>query len=182
MLADLAVNFIELQHDLALVNLPLPLGLEPRPQALQVDRSLRTSALAWGDERVRLAVFPTFRLVREVLCFSAPADLAHSLLRLLGKLRGASAALIVVFFREHHLVAIGINEYRMLLLLVLEDLFSHRFLLVEKAASSDCRGLTLSLFQQLDLVYVNDAIEVLSLLLVVRSADGRLDSPPIFEL
>ena len=147
MLADLAVNFIELQHDLALMNLPLPLGLEPRPQALQVDRSLRTSALAWGDERVRLAVFPTFRLVREVLGFSAPADLAHRLLGLLGKFRGASPALIVVFFGEHHLVAIGIYEYRMLLLLVLKDLFSHRFFLVEKATSRDCRRLTLCFLQ-----------------------------------
>ena len=124
MLADLAVNFIELQHDLALVHLPLPLGLQPRPQALQVDRPLRTSALAWGDEWVRLGLF-IFRLVLEVLGFSAPADLAHGLLRLLGKLRGASPPLIVVFFSEHDLVAIGINEYRMLFLLVLRDLFSH---------------------------------------------------------
>ena len=146
MLADLAVNFIELQHDLALVHLPLPLGLQPRPQALQVDRPLRTSALAWGDEWVRLGLF-IFRLVLEVLGFSAPADLAHGLLRLLGKLRGASPALIVVFFSEHDLVAIGINEYRMLFLLVLRDLFSHRFLMVEKAPGCDCRRLTLCLLQ-----------------------------------
>ena len=182
MLADLAVDFIELQHDLALVHLPLPLGLQPRPQALQVDRSLCTSALAWGDERVRLAVFSSFCRVLEVLGFSAPADLAHGLLRLLSKLRGASAALVVVFFREHHLVAIGINEYRMLLLLVLEDLFSHRFLLVEQATSCDCRGLALCFFQQLNLVNVNDAIEVLSLLLIIWSTNSSLASPPIFEL
>ena len=182
MLADLAVNFIELQHDLALVHLPLPLGLQPRPQALQVDRSLRTSALAWGDERVRLALFSSFCRVLEVFGLSAPTDLAHGLLRLLGELRGASPALVVVFFREQHLGAIGINEYRMLLLLVLEDLFGHGLLLVEEATSRDCRCLTLCLFQQLDLVDVNDAIEVLSLLLVVWSTHGRLDSPPIFEL
>ena len=182
MLADLAVDFIELQHDLALVHLPLPLGLQPRPQALQVDCPLRTSALAWGDERVRLAIFAIFRLVLEVLGFGAPADLAHGLLRLLGELRGASPALVVVFFREQHLVAIGINEYGMLLLLVLEDLFRHGLLLVEEATSRDCRCLTLCLFQQLDLVDVNDAIEVLSLLLVVWPTHGRLDSPPIFEL
>ena len=81
------------------MNLPLPLGLQPRPQALQVDRPRRTGALARGDERVRL-VLCIFRLVLEVLGFSAPTDLAHSLLRLLGKLRGAPAALVVVLFSE----------------------------------------------------------------------------------
>ena len=44
LLANLAVSFIEFEHDLPFMNFSLPFGLKPRPQTLQMDctRSART--------------------------------------------------------------------------------------------------------------------------------------------
>jgi len=78
LLANLTVHFVELEHYLAPVYLPLSLGLKPGAKTLQMNRALCASAFAGRDERVRLLILAIFAL--HIFCFRPPTNLANCLL------------------------------------------------------------------------------------------------------
>ena len=164
--AYFAVDFVELEHDLALMHLSLTFRLQPRSEAFQMNCALCSHTLARRNKWVWLFFIPVLTIL-PVFCLGAPTDLADGFFRLLGHVcRTDSSGSLVAFLRDEDLVAICINRHRVLLLLCWSLFLFIKSILIKCAPLYNGSCATLRLFYQLNLIQIDRSSNVVEFFLI----------------